>query len=140
MEKVTLTQPATIAGETFQAGREIIISEKNLEKAYGEHQRNKVRAKIREEVADEMSILGTVSDATSLLLLSFSKLLLTIAEAQSLEELRQNVMNLEAHAFCQSFLEGIDKGEILLSSQTKGMDVVYKEITDRLTKTAKIFV
>ncbi|OHU87839.1 MULTISPECIES: hypothetical protein [Pseudoalteromonas] len=100
------------------------------------------RGKIKINVADHESLLGTVSDTCHILLVEFAKLTTKLASATSLEEVKSAAT--QANSLVGHITTKVDEGSLTFPYQQKGMENVLQEIEGRamgvsevLSKSAK---
>ncbi len=98
--------------------------------------RDLLRFKIKENVADNISLLGTTSDAVLVLLYQLSKFCASLNTAQSLAEVRTAAQPMNDSL--GSFFAKVDAGTVKLTYQAKGIDKVIKEIEDRATAVTEV--
>lgn len=90
-----------------------------------------VREAITDTAGDTLSLLGTTSDGSQLLLFHLAKLVTGLAAAQSLEDMRTAAAEFEPTA--SAFLANVDSGAVKLPFQLKGEATVMAEIETRAT-------
>ena len=95
-----------------------------------------IRSAIQSNAGDTLSLLGTTSDATQLLLYGFTTLIAKLHTANSLAEVRE-----AAAPFAElsaGFLAKVEGGEVKLPFMVKGLDSVVSDIEQRATTVAEV--
>ena len=95
-----------------------------------------IRSAIQSNAGDTLSLLGTTSDATQLLLYGFTTLIAKLHTANSLAEVRE-----AAAPFAElsaGFLAKVEGGEVKLPFMVKGLDSVVSDIEQRATAVAEV--
>lgn len=94
------------------------------------------RGQITLKVGDNESLLGTTSDTAHLLLVEFSKLVSSIASANSLDDIKPTAQN------CADLIgtinEQVSSGALYFPYQQKGTEVVLSEIQSRAKGVSEI--
>ncbi len=103
-----------------------------------QEKRTKTRVLITENAGDTDSVLGTTTDATHLLLFSFSQLVAALNTANTLAEVRAAAEPFSGLA--NRLIEKVDTGDIKLPYQHKELDSVLTEIEQRATMTTNVLV
>ncbi|RVU83836.1 hypothetical protein EOL70_13490 [Leucothrix sargassi] len=113
---------------------------------------NKIRSAIYTDVADSDSMLGTVADASQMLVLGELVDLISLDEATSFEEYKQIKMNLLAGmsggdasdliASAKSFLAKVETGEIKMPFLAKEGQAtgVFEDVAVRATGVANVLI
>ncbi len=96
--------------------------------------RSGVRAVIHNTSGDPESLLGTTSDAVALATYDLARLLASLADAQTLAEVRAAVAPMAERA--RAWIDAIDAGEVRLPALEKGRPLVESEIDRRITAVA----
>lgn len=122
-EAASLGYPADVIAEAVAQGERHAI-------------RMRTRGAITDAAGDIESIVGTVSDATQLLLYGVASLVAKLATAQSLAEMRA-----AAEPFAElsaAFLGKVEDGSVKLPFFIKGIDSVVADIETRATAVADV--
>ncbi len=98
--------------------------------------KDRMRIRIAKKVGDDKSILGTTSDLVQFLLYEIGSMSMKIAEANSLDDVKESVAKLNQNL--SGFVNKVDAGEVMLTHTAKGFDVVLPEAEHRCTETSKI--
>lgn len=119
-------------------------------KADGLAQRDKVRATIAANVGDAESILGTVADASGVLVaLSLARISalastkaadLSVAEKAELATVQTLAGDVDLAVVAAEALGKISAGEAVLTASVKGLDAVIGESLERSTAVSNIMV
>ncbi len=97
--------------------------------------KKRLRADIKAEAGDPLSLLGTTADATQLLLYHVAMLVSHLHTATTLAEVREAAAPFATLA--SPFLARVESGEVRLPYQTKGLEVVMGDIERRASAVAE---
>ncbi|NRA19252.1 MAG: hypothetical protein HRU05_02090 [Oceanospirillaceae bacterium] len=106
------------------------------QQALADAQKQRLRSDIAQVVGDSDTLLGTTADATQLLLYSVSKILIALEKAELPPATHKEIASLQVMA--TSFLSKLDKGDIALTFQVKGIEKVIKDIESSATAVTKL--
>lgn len=138
-QEIVLQKPAVVNGTMLSLGTKVYISDENLEKAYREAEKMNVRRSISATAGSESEVLGTVSDATGLLMYFMARLVLVINNSNDFSQLKNTLSSSELLPIAQEFITKLESGEIKLPPLIKGQQEVVNEIQQRFTKIANVF-
>lgn len=134
--------------EAAEAGVPIDVLEGELKKANALEGRRKIRSNIASNVGDVESILGTVADASGVLIaLSLARISalasaksadLSAAEKAELAAIKGLAGDADLAALSASALGKLQSGEAVLTATLKGLDGVIQETLARSTGVATI--
>lgn len=96
-------------------------------------QREIVRDKIKSGAGDVLSMLGTVSDATQMLLVAHCELIDAIAKASTIAEIKAAAANNTLAADAATLLADVAAGTTKMTYALKGKDAVLADIKLRST-------
>ncbi|MCO7190221.1 MULTISPECIES: hypothetical protein [unclassified Pseudoalteromonas] len=94
------------------------------------------RGQITLQVGDNESLLGTTSDTAHLLLVEFSKLVSSIASANSLDDIKASAQ--DCTDLIGTISEQVDSGVLYFPYQQKGTEVVLSDIQSRAKGVSEI--
>jgi len=107
--------------------------------------RSVVRHEIENQVGDDKSLLGTLSDVSGVLMAAHAARVIALADHDSNEAQRQELDLLKQLAgevdlvvLCRQFITDVQAGTIKLTASVKGMDAVVAEVAERSTLTADV--
>ncbi|ADZ91107.1 hypothetical protein GV054_09185 [Marinomonas mediterranea] len=98
--------------------------------------RLKKRLGILEAAGDHQSLLGANADAAELLLVEFSKLVVSLESADSFDDFKKASNSFVSDA--NIVLDGMDSGKYKFPYQSKGQSDVIEDISERATEVSKI--
>jgi hypothetical protein len=112
----------------------LVVTPELLNSLEAEANRSKTRQMIAQKAGDQASILGTTADATQLLLYAVASLVVRIATATNIAEMRAAAAPFAP--LSTAFLAKVDAGSVKLPFMTKGLDAVVSDIEGRATAVA----
>jgi hypothetical protein len=97
--------------------------------------RSAVRQKIEVNAGDNASIAGDAADVAHILIVHFAKLTVAIANAKTLEDVKKSAQPFANLA--SGFLDRVEKGEINMPFQVKGIETVLLDVSARADAVSK---
>lgn len=145
MIKVTFQHPAVIAGQYYNANTELqLANQEQVEAGYKAAQKHQLRQKIKREIADPESLLGTTSDATAYTLDDTAMDILAVENSANSSYKEQRMSLYEqlhgegawdrAVIATQSWFDARVAKQIKLTIDVKGLDNVMSDVATRSTQ------
>lgn len=149
MIKVTLTQPAVIAGQTYSAGKELTVAAQAVvDKGYAEYAKVVKRQQLKQLGLDDPTMLGKISDAAQFAIFGLARQVkaqkMALEESTTAEEYFNALKTLYANNaslvnFADLVLQGLEDGTIKLTPLVKGETQTAQEVLASFTATSSVF-
>ena len=131
---ISIHDAALIIQDTLN--KKVILADIKLISETKNELRQSIRYKINLDAGDTPSLLGTTSDCVQLLLLHFSKLIVALESANSLEDVRAAAQSFKPLA--TQFVAAVDSGEVRLTLDVKTAETVINDVGLRATHVSNV--
>lgn len=138
MDSINLTQPAILAGVTYEANTVVQATPEAVQEGYAEYKRVATRNRLATAVGDSDTQQGTIGDTAQWLFVEYLRLVEAIARAKNIDEIKAFAKG-RADALAETS-DGVNKGTVKFPFQRKGEAKVLSEITRRATMTTAALV
>ena len=113
------------------------VQDVDFKNAHPEHyNRQKIRQEIYQQVGDIETLLGTIADATQILLVGFSELVVNLSQTTTIAEIRSAASPLAE--YCEPFLTKVNRGDVELPYLAKSLEQTIVEIGERAHQVTQI--
>ncbi|KII14120.1 MULTISPECIES: hypothetical protein [Phaeobacter] len=145
MQTTTLQAAAIIGGKPYPAGTNVTATPEAIEKGIQRAVKATIRQQIEARAGDALSLLGTLSDISGVLLAHVVADVVAISENPGNEAQRRRLDIMQAlagdddvEALAKDALARLTSGDAVLTSSIKGLPAVLDEVLGRATETAKV--
>ncbi|NKX42525.1 hypothetical protein HGG71_13805 [Rhodobacteraceae bacterium R_SAG2] len=145
MQSKILQAPAIIGGQYYPAGTSLTATDEAIVRGIARAAKVSLRKQIEDRAGDALSLLGTLSDVSGVMLAHVVADVIAISENPGNEGQRRRLEIMQALAgdddivaLAKDALARISSGDAVLTSSVKGLPAVLDEVLGRATETAAV--